>query len=139
MMKMKLGLIAMLMATILSSCGCSKKLEASSTTIQGEWTIETAMNKSTEGGEKQAFINFNSDGKMNGNATVNSFFGGYTLKGNEISFTQVGMTRMMGASMDIETAITQAIGEANTIEIKGDDATIADKAGNTVMVLKRKK
>ena len=49
------------------------------------------------------------------------------------------MTRMMGGSMDIEDAITKALGEVATVKVDGDKAVIMDAEGNEVMQLERKK
>ena len=137
-MRKNFGLVVALMMFLLSSCTCSKKLEGSSADIRGEWIIETAMGVNTEGGEKQAFINFGDDGKMNGCATVNNFFGGYTNQDGKLTFSAIGMTRMMGPSMDKEDAIVQAVNSASSIKVKGNTATVADKDGKTLMVLRRK-
>lgn len=120
------------------SCGSQKKVEGNTADLYGEWIIEKAMGLSTEGGEKQAFIKFASDGKMNGNASVNSFFGGYELKGDTLKLGNVGMTRMMGPSMDIEDAVVKALGESVTIKVNKKSASVLDKNGKVVMELKKK-
>lgn len=126
-------------AMLLTSCGSCKKVQASAdASLQGEWSIETAMDKSTKGGEQPATIIFGKDGRINGCASVNSFFGDYTNKNGKLTFSTMGMTRMMGQSMDIERAICDALDKTNTVKVSGDTATILDRDGKTVMVLKRK-
>ena len=107
---MKKFFILSAICALMCSCGSQKKVEGNTADLYGEWIIEKAMGLSTEGGEKQAFIKFAPDGKMNGNASVNSFFGGYELKGDTLKLGNVGMTRMMGPSMDIEDAVVKALG-----------------------------
>lgn len=136
-MKLRTGFLTALIAVLLASCGCSKSL-VTTTSLTGDWTIEKALDKSTAGGENPATISFAADGSLNGCATVNRFFGAYHLKGNTLSLSNIGMTRMMGASMDIEDAITQALNKTDKIEIKGDKATIYDKDNKVVMTLKKK-
>lgn len=137
-MKKKGILLTILTSIILSSCACKKTAENQTASIYGEWLIETAMDKSTDGGEQQATITFDADGKINGCATVNRFFGEYTHKGDSLSFSAIGMTRKMGRTMDKEIAITQALAESSNIKINGNTAIIMGKDKKTVMVLKRK-
>ena len=108
---------------------------AGTAALEGEWNIVTACGKSAEGGMKPAFINFAKDGKVNGNASVNSFFGSYTFDGKKLKLGQVGMTRMMGPSMDIEDAVTKAINTVETIKIDGKKATLFDADGKEVMTI----
>lgn len=133
---MRTGFLAAMLAVLLTSCGCGKSI-VTAESLQGEWRIEKALDKSTDGGEKAATISFTSDGKINGCATVNSFFGSYELKGNALSLSQIGMTRMMGPSMDIEDAITQALNQTKSIEVKGNAATIYDKDKKAIMTLRK--
>ena len=92
----------------------------------------------TEGVELQAFINFAPYVKINVNASVNSYFGGYELKGDTLKLGNVGMTRMMGPSMDIEDAVVKALGESVTIKVNKKSASVLDKNGKVVMELKKK-
>ncbi len=107
--------------------------------VDGEWLITNVNGMSTAGGDRQAEIKFDGKGKVNGNASVNLFFGSYSLEGDSLKFGQMGMTRMMGGSMDIEDAITKALGEVATVKVDGDKAVIMDAEGNEVMQLERKK
>lgn len=107
--------------------------------ITGTWNIEKAMGKSTVGAETAPFIQFEDDGKMYGNASVNRFFGNYQLKGNKLKFSNLGMTLMLGASMDIEDAVKQAIDRSNTIKADDFKAYIFGEKNDTVMVLKKQK
>lgn len=136
-MKTRNLMMAALFAAMLSACNTAKTVVKTSGSLFGEWKIEQAMGKNTAGGDRPAVINFTSDGRINGNASVNSFFGGYTSDGKNMSFTHIGMTRMMGQSMDIESAVTEAINSTARISINGDDAVVYDKDGNVVMKLTR--
>lgn len=136
-MKTRNIMMAVLFAAVMSACTTGKKVMKTSGGLFGEWKIEQAMGKSTAGGDSPAVINFSNDGRINGNASVNSFFGGYTSDGKNMSFTHIGMTRMMGQSMEIEDAVTQAINTTARISINGDNALVYDKDGNIVMKLTR--
>ena len=77
---MKKYIFSALCAIAITSCSTQK----TAMDITGTWNIEKAMGKSTVGAETAPFIQFENDGKMNGNASVNSFFGNYQLKGNKL-------------------------------------------------------
>ena len=124
-----------IMATALALASCSSNKNVKPIDITGQWSIVSAMGKSTEGGERPAFIKFDEKGEMNGNATVNHFFGGYELKDNQISFTNIGMTRMWGPSMEIETAISQALDQAATIQTEGNKMYFFNSSNDTIMTL----
>ena len=49
------------------------------------------------------------------------------------------MTRMMGHHMEIETAVTQALGQTHSVKVKGSKAQLLDKDGRPVMQLVRAK
>lgn len=120
------------------SCAGSKNFSENKYDMTGTWNIVTAMDKSTKGGDKEPEITFGKDGKIHGNASVNSFFGGYTQKGNVIEFSNMGSTRMMGKSMDIEQAISEAFEKTHTVKVKGNKATVYDKSGRKIMTMKKK-
>lgn len=136
-MKKKIILSAALTSLLFCSCSNCKNV-TSQDSIQGEWNIETAMNKSTLNGEKPATITFGADGRINGCATVNQFFGDYKNNKGKLTFSTVGMTRMMGQSMDIERVICEALDKTATVKVKGNSATIYDKDGKEIMTLKKK-
>ena len=105
--------------------------------IKGSWDILTASGISTDAGEKRAFISFDSEGKMSGNASVNSFFGSYKCTGNKLELSNIGMTRMLGSSMNVERAITAALNAVSTIRVNGNAAAMYDSSGKEIMTLKR--
>ena len=119
---------------VMGSCSTQNNVK-----MDGEWLITKACGINTVGGDKQASIRFDGKGKVNGNASVNSFFGSYTTEGDSLKFDHMGMTRMMGGSMDLEDAITKALDNTATVKIENDEATVFDREGNAVMTLKRKK
>ena len=135
--KIALLTAAAALMTAASSCTASKSATTANS-IMGSWDITEACGTSTAQGEKQAEITFADGGKVNGNASVNSFFGSYTLNGQKLQLNNVGMTSMMGQHMEIESAVAQALNSASAISVSGNTATIADARGHVVMHLKRK-
>lgn len=111
---------------------------SSSVSLKGDWQVVSAYGVSTEGAMNQPFISFQDSGKVTGNAGVNSFFGEYNLKGDALSFGNMGMTRMMGPNMEIEDAVTKALNSAATFQANGDQIIVRDAEGNEAMVIKKK-
>ena len=97
------------------------------------------MDKSTENGDNQAYIIFDNEGKVNGCASVNVFSGEYSLKGEKLTLSYIGITKMMGANMDVEDAVTNAINTTAAIKAKGDKAYILNAKNDTIMVLSKEK
>jgi len=133
------GIIASMMAIgMMASCNSSKNVTGPAS-IQGEWSIIEAKGISTKEGTRPATINFTADGKVNGCATVNSFFGDYTFDGQNLSFDHLGLTRMMGMehSMKIEDAVIDAINKTKTVAVKKGKVEFYDAEGNKVIELKK--
>lgn len=135
--KIALLTAAAALMTAASSCTASKSATTANS-IMGSWDITEACGTSTAQGEKQAEITFADGGKVNGNASVNTFFGNYTLSGQQLKLDGIGMTRMMGQNMEVERAVTKALNAAATISVSGNTATVADASGTVVMRLTRK-
>lgn len=126
------------LASILALTGCGQK-NSKDIDLVGTWAIEQAMGVSTEKAENHAFISFDKEGKVNGNASVNLFFGDYELKGEKLTLSNIGMTKMMGASMEVEDAITDAINTTASIKAKGGKVLVMDSKKKTVMILSKEK
>lgn len=135
------GAMASLLVASMAVVGCNsnKSVVADPTSIQGEWTIVEAQGVSTEGGTHPATITFDAEGKVNGCATVNNFFGEYTFDGKNLSFDHLGLTRMMGMdhSMKIEEAVVDAINKTKAAEVEEGKATFFDAEGNKLIELKK--
>jgi heat shock protein HslJ len=82
---------------------------------------------------------FTADGKVAGSAGCNRYSGTYTVSGSNITFsTQMAMTMMMceQAVMDQETAYMQALSEAKSFAVTGDQLTLSGGDGNPLAVYK---
>lgn len=117
-------------AALSACCNCTTE-----NALAGKWNIESAMGTSTEGAENQAFIEFSENGSLSGNASVNIFNGSYKLDGENLTLENIGMTKMMGASMEIEDAVTAALNATATVSINGEQAFVLNETKDTVMVL----
>ena len=128
------------LAACMAFCNCANvKTNKFSTQpdILGQWTIVEANGMSTDSAETTPFILFGDSGRVNGNASVNTFFGQYTQSGDSIFLEQVGITSMMGHDMDTEMAITSALAQWVTLEAEDSMLYAKDKDGQVVMTMKR--
>lgn len=131
---MKKSMIACIAAALaLTACASQKSAD-----ITGTWLIDEAMGTSTEAGMNQAFITFDGDGKINGNASVNLFNGDYSIKGNELKLSNIAMTKMMGENMEIEDAVTEALNTVASVVIEEGKARFLSAGEETVMTAARK-
>ena len=124
----------------LALCNCSNnanKMTSTQPNILGQWTIIEANGMSTDSAETTPFILFADSGVVSGHASVNAFFGQYNLKGDSISFEQMGATSMFGHDMETEMAIMTAIGQWITIELHDSILIAKNMQGNTIMTMKR--
>lgn len=136
-MRKTLTLAALAILT-LGSCSTQGNMNEANASLIGKWMITKAMGTGVENAETKPYIEFAKDGRFNGNASVNSFFGDYTVKGKSLKMDHVGMTRMMGANMDVENAVSKALNSTYSIEVKKNEANVKDKDGKIVMKLERK-
>lgn len=102
--------------------GCSQG-GVSHENLTQKWTLSTlddpkALTIPSDGDE--VAIEFTQDGKVNGYAGCNRFFGTYTTQGNTISFDGVGMTRRMcdPTSMAVEDSLSKLLHGDSVIEIQ---------------------
>ena len=75
------------------------------------------------------------DARFSGSGGVNRLMGGYTLDGNSLTFSQVASTMMAGPpeAMQQEQAIIAALGSVRGFSITGDQLTLVDAAGQSVL------
>lgn len=121
-------------------CSCTNENGTGNTAepdVIGKWAIIEANGLSTDSAETSPFIEFCDSGMVNGHASVNTFFGQYTINGDSIFFNQMGATTMMGHDMEVETAILTAIAQCATLELQDSLLCAKDHDGNVVLSMKR--
>ena len=136
---MKKTLFSALMACM-AFCCCTNENSTGNTAepdVIGKWAIIEANGLSTDSAETKPFIEFCDSGMVNGHASVNTFFGQYTINGDSIFFNQMGATTMMGHDMEVETAILTAIAQCATLELQDSVLCAKDHDGNVVLSMKR--
>lgn len=137
-MTKKISFLVILLTLLMSSCKDEKKSSSTVICLDGEWDIVNVMGLSTAKEEGDVYINFDKDGTMNGNASVNSFFGEYKLSDDSLRFINVGITRMMSDDMEIEEAVTAALDKSVTFNATDSTLTVYDKDKRELMQLRRK-
>ncbi len=139
-MKLKKTLGLALAGLMVAGCATHQAALADVNTIHGEWQITHANGMSTKEGTDPATISFSEDGKVNGCATVNRFFGDYEYNGRTLTFGHMGLTRMMGMghSMEIERNVIDALNTTKSASVSKDKATFYNDKGEKTLVLKRK-
>ncbi len=79
--------------------------------------------------ETDAFtLQFNAaDTLVSGRTNCNSFFGKYEVKGRELDFENLGMTRMACPEMEYEQVFVEMLDEVNHYEINGSELKFYDE------------
>ena len=78
------------------------------------------------------------EGTAGGKSACNQWFGGYTLSGNELTFTDVGGTLMACIDegvMDSETAFLDAMGLVEIFTMEGDQLNLTGEAVDLLFVV----
>lgn len=124
MMKMYVAAAALL--STLAACNGSKHEPLEGTT----WKLSTmaGIPASAIGAEDDAFVvEFNAaDMTVSGRTNCNRFFGHYELKGRELDFENMGMTRMACPDMQYEDMFVKMLDEADRYRIKDSELTLYD-------------
>lgn len=76
---------------------------------------------------KEAHINFDKKLRINGVLGCNNFFGSYTKEDKNLSFSQVGSTRMMCQNIKTEATFSKILQETKTYKIEGENLYLFDK------------
>ncbi len=107
-------------ARILNGCGGEP-----ATLLHGAWLITEINGKPIIAGSSPG-LNFETDGKVNGNGSCNRFFGGYRLSGEGLTVGSVGASMMMcdEALMNQEGQIFKVLKELACFGIPGDGKLI---------------
>jgi heat shock protein HslJ len=77
------------------------------------------------------------DGKLNGNAGCNNYFGSYTLSGSTISIGTLGTTVMFCGEpgvMDLETTYLAVLPLMNLYTVSGNQLTLSDGTGKVTII-----
>ena len=117
----------------LSSCG-------NSIPVESHWSVETLYSNGNAvaipAGHNPG-ISFLKDNKIAGETGCNRFFGDFKANGEEISFGNMGSTRMMCPEMAFENAFLNVINETAQYTLTDKSLALKDKDGNIIAILKK--
>lgn len=136
---MNKNVITALVLTGMIASSCTKKVTMSTIDrdIIGKWIVTEIDGTAVAEAETMPFINFTDSGVVNGNMSVNHFFGQYRVSGDTLSFGNLGMTQMFGPNMEQEASINRALGNCCTVELTNALLKMKDKDGKVLITLKR--
>ncbi|TLD80944.1 META domain-containing protein [Helicobacter sp. MIT 05-5293] len=115
-MRMK-NLCLVIVGIFAIGCGNAQDLQSQ---IAHRWMLSSLDNAGKQinvaMSEHTAYVDFDANRGLNGNAGCNGFFGDYTLKNNKLHFVGVGMTRMLCApeSMAVEDTLVQLFADGTS-------------------------
>jgi heat shock protein HslJ len=119
--------------------GCAPMNASNGGTLTGQTWVLTELAGQPLVADSGISASFNADGSVSGSAGCNRYNGTYTTSGDSITFSvNMAMTMMMceQAVMDQESAYINALGEAKTFSISGDQLSLKDASGKDILLLK---
>lgn len=108
--------------------------------VESSWSVDKIFADGNEISVPEGhspYLAFLADKKISGETGCNRFFGDYAAKGKNLTFTNVGSTRMMCPQMAFENALMGAINETAQYTLAGDTMALKDKDGNIIALLKK--
>lgn len=121
----------------LSACATTASQSGSSGDLIGKVWALTELKGTPPAAGVGISAQFSSNGKVSGSAGCNRYNGTYTVSGNSITFSSPLATTMMmcdEAVMEQESAYLQALGEAKTFSVNGDQLTLAGADNSSLVV-----
>lgn len=128
-----------LLLSVAVMCACGTKKAAVAESIDGNWKITEIDGEKVADVEKTPEITFNmKEGRVNGNAGCNNFFGGFTYKDGSLKFgDNMGATRMLCRNMKFEDKAFQSFPKVVKAVAKGKQLLLQDAEGKTLFVLSK--
>ena len=110
---MKLKNVCLIVLAVAGLCSCSSSKKATIADMKGEWDIVSLNGEAVNTGvAEQPFIGFDTEeGRIYGKSGCNRILGqlDMTAAPGEISFAQMGSTRMACPDMDLENNVLQTL------------------------------
>ncbi len=134
----KIWLLSTLCVLLLVLAACTSSSQSGGDLTGSFWAL-TELNGQPLVSGTGISAQFSTDGNVGGSSGCNRYSGTYTVSGNKITFSSpMAATMMMceQAIMDQESAYLEALGEAETFAVKGDQLTLSGKDGATLAVYK---
>ncbi len=118
-----------------------KPAEKSASLTGTKWVLESMNGREVKLKEptSEVFMTLE-DGKVNGKAGCNSFFGSYELgEGNQLDFGPMGATKMACPDMDIEVFFFTMLDSTRIYTIEGNKLSLKDVNEGVLGVFKAEK
>lgn len=123
---------------LLASCASSQ----SAYTVGGEWQVTNMNGKNITPSNETPFIGFDrANGNLYGFTGCNRLTGTADLKklaNGKVDFKHVGMTQMLCPDDVYESEFMEALNQAVSMEMKGNEMLLKNKQGKTILTLKKK-
>ena len=135
----KLSFILITLIVLLSACTAA----GDSLSLEGDWKLVSygdAANPTPALPDVETSLNFGADGQFGGTVGCNSFGGGYTVSGDQVTFESMVSTMMFCEGIsDQETVVLGILSDQTlTAELNGNQLTLTSAGGSSVIVLERK-
>ena len=123
-------LLAPLALLVVAACAST----ASAPSMFGEWNVSAIEGTPVMEGSP-AFLRFNDDGSVSGNAGVNRLQGSWTIEDDVFKIGPLAVTRMAGPEplMDQETRLLAAIDKVCCFGVEEGDLVLSDMDGAEVV------
>ncbi len=140
-MRKAIALVAIL-AIALTACADPGEEGASSDPTANAWVLEAGTLDGADIPIVEGFpitlIFDEPEGTAGGTSACNQWFGGYTLSGNELTFTDVGGTMMACVDegvMESEAAFLDAMGQVELFTMEGGELNLTGEAVDLLFVV----
>ncbi|MFA7084088.1 MAG: META domain-containing protein [Arcobacteraceae bacterium] len=134
-------ILSVSIAAALFFVGCSttnvKQTAKADVTLTNTYFKAVSLNgKKAEVFEKEPFIKFEAKGSVIGNLGCNSFFGSFKKQNKNISFENIGSTKMMCPNIKTEDAFAKVLQNVKTYEIRGESLTFFNEKDEEIATFK---
>ncbi len=127
----KFGLLAFIILGVLNGCANGVNANRGADALPGTiWVLDKLGDADVS---PEITIRFDEE-QISGNASCNSYFAEYALKGDQLTLGPVGSTLMMCENMDYETPYLNALAEVEALRFDGDHLVLLDAGGQDALV-----
>lgn len=124
-----------LVLVVIMSSACSPTASSTLPDLNGTSWVAVQIGDLTPPENIQSTLYFD-QGKINGKAACNSFFGEYTIEDGTLAMSGIGSTMMFCAEgMEQETAFLVALEATAAYRLEGESLSLLDADGKTLAVL----
>ena len=133
--------ISIIIALLITSCNSSSDKSGSITTLDGKWLLKTLNGQTVlkeKAGKQMPYLVFNiTDKQVSGNTGCNEIYGAAVITAKEISFTDIGMTKMFCSDAKYENEFVDAISGKNLVFRVNKNILSLSKDDVVVMILEK--